>query len=918
MRGPWTSGGIEFNFGYIGHTPATATPVDYKTRENADGSVSCFVGNTDLPSRTQWRVEIRLPKDKAYFETHALWNNPTPLPQSYYNWMTAAAVVSDDLEFFYPGDEELGHDGANGPWPLDTQGRDISKYANSNFGSHRSSHIVGEYTDFMGGYYHKSNFGFGHWALYNDMPGHKLWLWALSRNGGIWEDLLTDSDGQYMEFQAGRMFNQFQASSLRTPITQVPFAPGLTDRWQELWFPVKDIGGLSDVSPMGVLHVARDHGKLAIGVNALGAAEARIVVSSGGKVIHTETKTLKPMDVINTTVPLDDKAPFGVTVEGLDLRYSSENKNLIKRPFASPYKADPSSASYLYYAGMEQKESRNYKGAKTLLLNCVAKDAQHIGAIAALSELYYRRHQFDSALYYGHRGLQLDAYDPAVNYYAGVSYRAQGDLLNALETLGWAARSAEYRSPAYAQMAAIAMQRGDLAVAEQYARQSLDFNRYNFNALDVLTVLYRKTNRAAEADKIVATLQDLDALDHFADFEKYLLHTTPDNLAKFKATIQNEFPYQTYLEVALQYQSLGRTDDALNVLDKAPAHPLIHLWTAYLKKDDAALASIAAESPAFVFPFRLETVDILQWATQQNDHWKFKYYLGLNYWGISRDQDALNICQSLGNTPDYAPFYSSRAFLLSGKDAQKELADLETAQRLAPQDWRNVSALITYHEQHGDYQKTLTLSTAAVKKFKGNSTLGLQYAKALLHNGQYATSAKTLEGMTILPFEGSSDGKTVYEQAYLLWALDLINKKKYTDAIAKLEKSKTWPENLGVGKPYDADTRMQDYAQAFCLRKLNKDKEADALEVTIVEYSNQQPLEPVLNNILPLWVLQRQGKAQEANDWVGKLDAFSSQRPAHKWVVAVAHGDGAGEQSAAKGLEGNPYLMIVEGLRGLK
>ena len=35
MRGAWTSGGIEFNFGIIGHIPSTATPVDYITRENA-------------------------------------------------------------------------------------------------------------------------------------------------------------------------------------------------------------------------------------------------------------------------------------------------------------------------------------------------------------------------------------------------------------------------------------------------------------------------------------------------------------------------------------------------------------------------------------------------------------------------------------------------------------------------------------------------------------------------------------------------------------------------------------------------------------------------------------------------------------------------------------------------------------------
>ena len=87
MRGPWTSGGIEFNFGIIGHHPSTATPVDYIIQNHEDGSISCTVGNIDLPSRTQWRVKIVLPKDKAYFETQALWYNPTPSSQSYYNWM---------------------------------------------------------------------------------------------------------------------------------------------------------------------------------------------------------------------------------------------------------------------------------------------------------------------------------------------------------------------------------------------------------------------------------------------------------------------------------------------------------------------------------------------------------------------------------------------------------------------------------------------------------------------------------------------------------------------------------------------------------------------------------------------------------------------------------------------------------------
>ena len=60
MRGPWTSGGIEFNFGIIGHHPGTGTPADYRLDKLSDGSVMCTVGGIDLPSRTQWRVKIIL------------------------------------------------------------------------------------------------------------------------------------------------------------------------------------------------------------------------------------------------------------------------------------------------------------------------------------------------------------------------------------------------------------------------------------------------------------------------------------------------------------------------------------------------------------------------------------------------------------------------------------------------------------------------------------------------------------------------------------------------------------------------------------------------------------------------------------------------------------------------------------------
>ncbi len=181
IRGPWTSGGIEHNFGLdLGHAPWTAAPVDYVIKENPDGSVSCTVGGLDLASRSQWRVNILLPPDKAYFETRSLWYNPTPLHDAYLSWENAAFRASDDLQFYFPGTHHIGHDGSAHPWPVDQEGRDLSLYRNNDFGGHKSYHVMGTYTDWFGGYWHDKDFGFGHWSRYSDAPGKKIWIWSLA------------------------------------------------------------------------------------------------------------------------------------------------------------------------------------------------------------------------------------------------------------------------------------------------------------------------------------------------------------------------------------------------------------------------------------------------------------------------------------------------------------------------------------------------------------------------------------------------------------------------------------------------------------------------------------------------------------------------------------------------------------------
>src|SRR5690606_18323607 len=117
QRGPWTSGGLEFNFGYVGHTSTGATPQDYVLKTKDDGSVSCIIGATDLHTHAKWNVEINLQKDKAFVEIISSYFSTGNLPEPFYHYSNAAAKVDGNLEFIFPGDHYIGHEDKVGSWP---------------------------------------------------------------------------------------------------------------------------------------------------------------------------------------------------------------------------------------------------------------------------------------------------------------------------------------------------------------------------------------------------------------------------------------------------------------------------------------------------------------------------------------------------------------------------------------------------------------------------------------------------------------------------------------------------------------------------------------------------------------------------------------------------------------------------------
>ncbi|MEP7257024.1 MAG: DUF5107 domain-containing protein, partial [Flavitalea sp.] len=485
MRGPWTSGGIEANYGIIGHTPNCATPVDYTTFTRSDGSVSCVIGVFDLLTRTSWRVDINLGKDKAYFTTSSFWYNSSPMEQPYYTWMNTGLKASGNLQFIYPGTKYIGHEGEYADWPINKEnGKDISYYENNNFGEYKSYHVFGKYSDFFGAYWHDEDFGMGRYSHHDDKAGKKIWIWGLSGQGMIWDKLLTDTDGQYVEVQSGRLFNQAAEGSTYTPFKHTGFMPNSTDTWTEYWFPVVKTKGFVAANNYGSLNIKPENGSLKIFFSPLQSINDTLTIADGSEVIYSKLLTLKALQLFTDSVSIKGRtSKLLVTLGKSKLQYdASPEANNISRPVVTPADFDWTSGYGLYLLGKEFIRQRFYQQAEEKLRASLKKEPYYMPALTDLSMVLYRNMQYAEALESVKKSLSVDTYDPAANYYYGLINLALGNNTDAKDGFDMAAMGVEYRSAAYTSLSKIYLKEGKLTEAAAYARKSIDFNKYAIDA----------------------------------------------------------------------------------------------------------------------------------------------------------------------------------------------------------------------------------------------------------------------------------------------------------------------------------------------------------------------------------------------------------------------------------------------------
>lgn len=897
MRGPWTSGGIEFNFGIIGHAPTSSTPIDYLTKKKGDGSVSCYVSSYDLITRTLWTIEVNLPKDKAYFTTKTTWHNASSIEQPYYQWMNAGYPAVGNAEFCYPGTNYIGHGGERHSFPLDEQGRDLSWYENSDFGNSKSYHIVGKYNDFYGAYWHDSDFGSIHHANYDEKLGMKIFLWGLSREGGIWEDLLTDTDGQYIELQSGRMYNQPASTSSLTPYKHTAFGPQATDQWTEYWFPVKGIKGVSKAGHIGALNVLREEGFLKIYFSPLQKLSTTVTLYEDEKEIRSMSLNCGVLETWKDSISLNEIAvPAGKlrVVIGDDLLIYSEvsSDNIMNRPKQLPADFDWNSVYGLYTQGEQWMNQKVYDKAEKFLSTSLKKDPYFLPALTSLASLYYRQGRCEEALLHCRTALSIHTYQGEANYLYGLCNKALGNNTDAKDGFSVASYSPSVRSAAYEKLAEMFLIDQNWNKAEHYASKSLGFNQLNLTAQHVLMVVYRKTDRPEKAKAIISSLLEEFPLYHVARFENYLLAGTDKK--EFEALIRNELPFETYMELAEWYESVGCYDEALSLLSFASHYPIANYKMAWLlhKKGDKArsleiLEKANNQSPESVFPFRPSTLKALEWANATDPNWKINYYEGLIWWANQNKDKALALFNDCGET-DYAPFYLSRASLNGG---EARLVDLLKAEE-TELSWRTGFALINYYTADNQWQQAVEVGDKYMKKYPSNYYIGLKYAKALCETGKYQPCISILSKMLVLPNEGSYAGRAVYRAANLYQAMEQLSHKNYEQVLKNVHASKEWPENLGVGKPYDnmIDNRLEDYLDAKAYAGQGNKAKAEELLLSVAGYQFGHSSFGT-GNLLSVLALRESGKPSEADRMVASWTTDFPENRIVQWCTAVYHGE---------------------------
>ena len=838
MLGAWISGGVEWNVPHH-HRATSFLPVQYRLEENADGSRTIWVGEMELRHRMRWTIGVTLRPGKSYLETTVKVMNRTPLVQSLLYFANVATHANESYEIIFPPCTQWGVQHAKHEfirWPIadgiyrgiDFRGVDVSKWKNH---LHPISIFAWNYTDdWLAGYDHGRKAGTMHVADHHVVPGKKFWSFANGPAGKMWDLVLSDEDGPYVELMVGGYSdNQPDYSWLQPYETKV-----LT----QYWYPFREIGGAKNATLDAAVNLDMSkEGKIRLGFHATEERpEALAKLTAGAKTLTEEKISIGPGRPYYREIP----APAGIAEHDLRASLASGGRELVSyaplkrsaEPMPEPVKpplppSEVKTNEELYLIGLRLEQFHNPAlEPDPYYEEALKRDPGDARVNTALGTLYLKRGKFVEAeqLFRKAVGRLARNYtspkDGEPYYYLGVALKSQGRNDEAYDAFYRATWSAAWTPASYFSLAEIASSRGDYRAALGFLDRSLAMNAWNTRAMNLKATVLRKLGRAEEARKLLDEVAAFDPLDVRVLAERSLSATDAKAAHALRAALAAH--PAAGLETAVEYGNAGLYEDAMEVLremqaaspDRPRVSPMVYYllgWYAgRLGATDKAAGyyELAAKaSPDYSFPFQMEMIPVLREAMKVNrEDARAPYYLanllfdhqpeeGVRLWEAARSLD-----------PSFSIVHRNLAlaYQRQSNSLVKAIAAMEQAVSLSPNDPMFLFELDRMYEASGaSLEKRLgVLDKHDATVMKRDDVLS-RAIQLRVQAGQYDRAIELLKGRRFHIWEGGVrfGVHDSWVDAHLLRGHQRMAGKDYAGALTDYQAALEYPQNLESARP---------------------------------------------------------------------------------------------------------------------
>lgn len=854
QRGAWISGGIEFNFP-TGHTVTGFSPVMGTVRRNDDGSAAIVVGDVEKVTRMAWSVTLTLHSGVASLQQDVHLYNRTTEPHRYYFWSNSAFPAHPKTRFISPARYQTDHDGGYVySWPVH-DGVDISWDRNNPDSQSYFGLDVPE--DFFGAYDYEADAGLVHVADHRQVPGKKFWTWGNGGSSRRWVEILTDDDGQYVEVQSGRFWNQNTWKQLQ---------PQQTVHWREWWYGVRGIGGFDYADENGALSIRPESGQLRLGIRVVrDFRRGRVLVERDGRPLAQADVDLRAANPTLITLAVDDTAGAIIRVLSGDRQIFAYDPGACTHPQqvevgqqsrARAPDLDDLAPDAILHLARRHLDDADFEEAMEALTAGLRRDPGHVGLLTTLGFVEFTQGLYQRADTHFGRALERADADPAVLYGKAVAAFARDDPVETeyrLRTL--------FDDPVYGTAARLLT--GQALMRSGRPRQAADvFAACAVRAPHVdkgaayHAAALRRLGRPQQA--LVATQAGLRAnpLSSLLQAEQWLCLQQLGNPrdAERRLTLapaQHQHP-DVLLEVAVDERAIGdheaarailrRSLDASSPAEGSPtvaAYPIILYYLADIEMrlgnaaDADVLAATASRTPTRdVFPFRVETLAVLDAVLQRHPGDAAAHYYRGNILARQRRLDealaAWQRCVELDDSNPVAWRSLALAREHSGEYAGS-VAGYRQAITAAPEDTRLYSELEEIYQETGAGLDTRLANITAGLRHGSDDDLATAAAGLLNEAGRFQEAIDLLVSQQFDVWEGGYAIHRAWENAHVGRGMQAFDAGDARIALQHFLLAMEYPANLGVGRPANERLALPKYWAAKAHEALGHPDEAAVL-----------------------------------------------------------------------------------------